>query len=143
MLSAKWDGFALITLPSVILFTIALPLISPILDFFLVTAVVRGWVGLVMHPETYDLQPTLWVVATYCFVFLVDLFTAVLAFAFEPNEQKGLIRYLPIQRICYRQVMYVIIIRAFLACLRGNAQGWNKLRRLGSVTCDAVPEPRR
>lgn len=143
MLSAKWDGFALITLPSVVLFSIALPLISPILDFFLVTAVVRGWVGLVMHPETYDLQPTLWVVATYCFVFLVDLFTAVLAFAFEPNEQKGLIRYLLIQRICYRQVMYVIIVRALLACLRGNAQGWNKLRRLGSVTCDAVPEPRR
>jgi peptidoglycan-N-acetylglucosamine deacetylase len=93
-----------------------------------------------MHPEAFDLQPTLWVVAAYCFVFLVDLLTAVLAFSFEPNEQKGLIRYLPIQRICYRQVMYVIIIRALLACLRGNAQGWNKLRRLGSVTYGAVPE---
>jgi peptidoglycan-N-acetylglucosamine deacetylase len=140
MFSAKWDGFALVTLPSVILFSIALPLISPILDFFLLTAVVRGLVGVFMHPEAFDLQPTLWVVAAYCFVFLVDLLTAVLAFSFEPNEQKGLIRYLPIQRICYRQVMYVIIIRALLACLRGNAQGWNKLRRLGSVTYGAVPE---
>ena len=55
------------------------------------------------------------------------------------NEQKQLIAYLPIQRVCYRQVLYVIIIRALLACLRGNAQGWNKLRRVGSVTLEAVP----
>ena len=71
--------------------------------------------------------------------FLIELFAALLAFALEPNEQKSLICYLPIQRICYRQVMYVIMIRALLASLRGNAQGWNKLKRIGSVSAETIP----
>jgi thiosulfate reductase cytochrome b subunit len=66
---------------------------------------------------------------------LVDVFAAVLAFALEGREQKRLLFYLPLQRVCYRQIMYIIIIRALLACLRGNAQGWNKLVRAGSVSC--------
>jgi peptidoglycan-N-acetylglucosamine deacetylase len=138
MLQPKLGGFALITLPSVVLFSVVLPLISPILDFVLLIAICGGITSVLMHPETYSLQPTLWAVGAYTFVFLVDVFAAVLAFALEPGEQKRLLAYLPIQRVCYRQVLYVIIIRALLACLRGNAQGWNKLVRVGSVSCETV-----
>jgi hypothetical protein len=128
----------LITLPSVVLFSIILPLISPVVDFVLIFAICGGAFNLAMHPEAYSLGPTMWVVGAYGFVFLVDFFAAVLAFALERNEQKRLLAYLPIQRICYRQVLYVIIIRALLACLRGNAQGWNKLIRVGSVSCETA-----
>jgi cellulose synthase/poly-beta-1,6-N-acetylglucosamine synthase-like glycosyltransferase/peptidoglycan/xylan/chitin deacetylase (PgdA/CDA1 family) len=138
LLEPKLNGFALITLPSVVLFSVILPLISPIVDLVLVFAICGGAFNVAMHPEAYSLGPTMWVVGAYGFVFLVDFFAAVLAFALEPNEQKKLLAYLPIQRICYRQVLYVIIIRALLACLRGNAQVWNKLIRVGSVSCETA-----
>lgn len=138
ILQPKLGGFALITLPSVILFSVVLPLISPILDFGLLVAMCGGATNMLMHPDAYNLRPTMWAAGAYGFVFLVDVFAAVLAFALERGEQKKLLAYLPIQRICYRQVLYVIIIRALLACLRGNAQGWNKLVRVGSVSCETV-----
>jgi peptidoglycan-N-acetylglucosamine deacetylase len=139
LVSGRLDGFNLLTLPSVLLFGVILPLIGPVLDFLLSITVCTAIAGLYMHPEAFDLQPALWVVGSYTFVFLIELSAALLAFALEPNEQKTLLWCLPVQRICYRQVMYVIMIQAMLACLRGDAQGWNKLKRVGSVTGDAVP----
>jgi peptidoglycan-N-acetylglucosamine deacetylase len=139
LMSGRLDGFNLLTLPSVLLFGVILPLIGPVLDFLLLITVCTATAGLYMHPQAFDLQPTLWVVGSYTFVFLIELFAALLAFSLEPNEQKTLLWYLPVQRVCYRQVMYVIMIQAVLACLRGDAQGWNKLKRVGSVTGDAVP----
>jgi peptidoglycan-N-acetylglucosamine deacetylase len=133
MFSKRWDGFTRVTLPSVILFNVILPLIGPILDFLFLVAIFTGIVGLFMHPEAYHVQIKAWIVMSYIFVFLIELFAAILAFALEPHEQKRLIWYLPIQRICYRQVMYVIMIQALLAGLRGSAQGWRKLTRIGSV----------
>ena len=133
MFSKRWDGFTRVTLPSVILFSVFLPLIGPILDVLFLVAVFTGIVGLLMHPEAYHVQARTWIVMSYIFVFLIELFAAILAFALEPYERKRLILYLPIQRICYRQVMYVIMIQALLAGLRGSAQGWRKLIRIGSV----------
>lgn len=143
LFKSKCDAFTLVTLPSVILFSVVLPLISPILDVTLLFAVCSALINAFMHPQAYSLQPTIWIVGSYVFIFVVDLFTALLAFAFEPSEQKSLMAYLPVQRFCYRQVMYVIIIRALLACLRGDAQSWNKLKRVGSVTFESVAEARK
>jgi peptidoglycan-N-acetylglucosamine deacetylase len=133
MFSKRWDGFTRITLPSVILFNVILPLISPILDVLFLVAVLTGIVGLLMHPQAYHVQATTWIVISYIFVFLIELLAAMLAFALEPREQKRLIWYLAIQRICYRQVMYVIMIQTLLAALQGSPQGWRKLTRIGSV----------
>jgi peptidoglycan-N-acetylglucosamine deacetylase len=125
--------FTRLTLPSVILFNVILPLIGPILDVLFLVAILTGIVGLLMHPEAYHVQVTTWIIMGYIFVFLIELCAAILAFALEPHERRRLIWYLPIQRICYRQVMYVIMIQALLAGLRGSAQGWRKLARIGSV----------
>ena len=133
MFSKRWDGFTRLTLPSVILFNVILPLIGPILDVLFLVAIFTGIVGLLMHPEAYHVQVTTWIIMSYIFVFFIELLAAILAFALEPHEQKRLIWYLPIQRVCYRQVMYVIMIQALLAGLRGSAQGWRKLTRIGSV----------
>jgi cellulose synthase/poly-beta-1,6-N-acetylglucosamine synthase-like glycosyltransferase/peptidoglycan/xylan/chitin deacetylase (PgdA/CDA1 family)/spore germination protein YaaH len=138
--SCSCGGFALLTLPSVVLFSVILPLISPVLDLFLVMAIVNGTVELLMHPQTYNIQAVTWGIFSYLYIFLIDLTTAVLAFALEPKEDRRLIAYLPLQRICYRQLFYVIILRALMSCLRGNAQGWNKLARVGSVNFGSLPE---
>ena len=38
-----------------------------------------------------------------------------------------------LQRFAYRQVMYAVVVRAFVAALRGRAHGWGKLERTASV----------
>jgi hypothetical protein len=96
-------------------------------------AAIQGSVGMFMHPQTYDLQSVTWAATAYAFVFLIDSMIAGLAFYFERNESPWLLLYMPLQRLCYRQVMYVVTLKVLFSCLRGNAQGWNKLARIGSV----------
>jgi peptidoglycan-N-acetylglucosamine deacetylase len=129
----KFRSFAYFSLPSIFLFTVLLPLVSPVMDLFLLVTVVQTAVDIFMHPMSYNLQSFGWSICAYLFVFGIDTLIALLAFGLEPNEDRRLLAYLPLQRFCYRQVLYIVVIRVLLACLRGNAQGWNKLARVGSV----------
>jgi peptidoglycan-N-acetylglucosamine deacetylase len=76
--SGRWDGFTLLTLPSVVLFGVILPLLGPILDLMLLIAVSIGAAGLFMHPQAFDLQPTLWIVGSYTCVFLIRIACGVI-----------------------------------------------------------------
>jgi peptidoglycan-N-acetylglucosamine deacetylase len=134
MFRPRFGALAFLSLPSIILFSVLLPLTSPIMDLILVMAIVRGTVDMFMHPQTYSAQSVIWAVAASAFIFVTDLLIAILAFALEPRESRSLLLYLPLQRICYRQVLYVVILQVLFASLRGNAQGWNKLARVGSVS---------
>jgi hypothetical protein len=57
----------------------------------------------------------------------------VIAFLLERNEDKRLLAWLVLQRFFYRQLMYVVALRTFLASLRGREMGWSKLERKASV----------
>jgi peptidoglycan-N-acetylglucosamine deacetylase len=110
-----------------------LPLVSPAMDLFLLVTVVEATLDILMHPTSYSLQSVGWGVGAYLFVFGIDVLIALFAFGLEPTEDRRLLAYLPLQRFCYRQILYVVILRVLLSCLRGDAQGWNKLARVGSV----------
>jgi peptidoglycan-N-acetylglucosamine deacetylase len=140
MFQFKFRGFAYFSLPSIILFAVLLPLVSPVMDLFLLMTVVEATFDMIMHPTTYSLEAIGWGVGVYLFVFAIDALTALFAFSLEPNEDNRLLAYLPLQRFCYRQILYVVILRVLLSCLRGNAQGWNKLARAGSVTFGSQAE---
>ncbi len=133
----RFRAFAYFSLPSIFLFTVLLPLVSPVMDLFLLVTVVETTLDIFMHPTSYSLQSFGWGLGTYLFVFGIDALTALFAFGLEPKEDRLLLAYLPLQRFCYRQILYVVILRALLACLRGNAQGWNKLARVGSVALES------
>ena len=55
---------------------------------------------------------------------LIDLFTCVVAFALEKNEDWTLLAPLIIQRFYYRQMMYVVLFRAVKEAVRGRPVGW-------------------
>ena len=134
MFQFRFRGFSYFSLPSIILFAVLLPLVSPAMDLFLLVTVIETTFDMVMHPTTYSLQSVGWGVGAYLVVFAIDALTALFAFSLEPNEDRRLLAYLPLQRFCYRQILYVVTLRVLLSCLRGDAQGWNKLARAGSVT---------
>jgi hypothetical protein len=77
-------------------------------------------------------------VLTFYAVFLViDWVTAVIAFLAEPGEDKSLTWLVLLQRFAYRQIMYWVVLRSFLAAVRGHIVGWGKLERKASVEVPA------
>jgi hypothetical protein len=80
------------------------------------------------------------VLALYGLFLLIDTATAVLGVALEPGERLSQALLVPLQRVAYRQVLYVALVNAMRAALKGWAPGWGKLERTGRVR-DAVAAP--
>jgi hypothetical protein len=59
------------------------------------------------------------------------------AFLLERRERWGLLWWLFLQRFCYRQVMYYVIIKSVATAARGTLVGWGKLERKATVNAEA------
>ncbi|WP_189089616.1 glycosyltransferase [Deinococcus ruber] len=127
----------LITVPNVLLFQVLLPLISAVLDSTMLVGLL--WAGLQTryHPDSPGMNGHL--LLFYLLFIAIDLFAAVLAFSLEPGEHWSLLLWLPLQRFFYRQLLYLVAIRALLAALRGGSVGWGKLERRGTVKGPDTP----
>jgi cellulose synthase/poly-beta-1,6-N-acetylglucosamine synthase-like glycosyltransferase len=122
-----------IALPNVIVFQIFFPLISPVMDFTMLWNTIEALLDYLQHPAS-GLSSGFWHSLFYYGLFLViDMSTALIAYLFEPDEDWRLLPWLPLQRFCYRQLMYYVAIRSFVAALRGPRVGWNSIQRYGSV----------
>ena len=123
----RYGTMAWITLPNVFLFQILLPLVSPVIDFLFVFSILL-W-GLAQFRITH--LPALWTsddvmrsLIFFAAFMLIDLFTCVIAFALEKNEDWSLLIPLLIQRFYYRQMMYVVLFRALKEAVQGRPVGW-------------------
>ena len=56
------------------------------------------------------------------------------AFCLEPSESWSLSWSMLIQRFAYRQIMCWVVVRSFVAAVRGHIVGWGTLARKGTVT---------
>ena len=120
-----------ITVPNVLVFQVLLPLVSALLDTIMLLSLAWSFMQTRYHPDSPGLNEH--ILAFYLLFIGIDLFAAVLAFALEPEERWSLLLWLPLQRFFYRQLLYVVAIRALAAALRGGAVGWGKLERRGTV----------
>ncbi|WP_157411589.1 glycosyltransferase, partial [Actinoplanes rectilineatus] len=100
------------------LFQTVLPLLSPLIDVFLVY-------GLIF------LDPGTTLLAWFGMLG-VQLASTVYAFRLDGESLKPLWR-LPLQQFVYRQLMYLVLIQSVLAALGGIRLGWQKLRRTGGL----------
>ncbi|MGB6979325.1 MAG: hypothetical protein WBD66_08965, partial [Candidatus Acidiferrales bacterium] len=55
---------------------------------------------------------------------VIDLFTCVVAFALEKDEDWTLLAPILIQRFYYRQMMYVVLFRSLKEAVQGRPVGW-------------------
>ena len=87
-----------------------------------------------MSIATYDPQ-TLWLLAEYWLIFQVfDLLAGAAALLLNGTSSEWkLMPLLLIQRFCYRQLLYFVVMRTLLAAIKGSLVGWGKLVRTGSV----------
>jgi cellulose synthase/poly-beta-1,6-N-acetylglucosamine synthase-like glycosyltransferase/peptidoglycan/xylan/chitin deacetylase (PgdA/CDA1 family) len=106
-------------LPFIALFTVALPLLAPLLDLLAVygTIFLDRWETLI----------------GWLAMLVVQTITAILAFRLD-REPLGPLWTLPLQQFAYRQMMYLVLLRSALTALTGRRLRWQKLRRTGDVT---------
>jgi peptidoglycan-N-acetylglucosamine deacetylase len=131
---ARFGTLGTVALPNLIIFGVIFPVISPLMDLQMLFSLVGAVVEASQHPAEFSADVFSQTLFYYALFVFVDLLAATLAFLMERREQWWLLFSLPIQRFSYRQLMYVVSIRALLAALRGSLVGWGKLERKATVS---------
>ncbi|WP_232344285.1 bifunctional polysaccharide deacetylase/glycosyltransferase family 2 protein [Actinoplanes awajinensis] len=101
------------------LFQTLMPLLSPLIDVFLIY-------GLLF------LNPAETVLAWFT-VLAVQVLSTVYAFRLDAESLRPIWR-VPLQQFVYRQLMYLVLIQSTLAALGGIRLGWQKLQRAGGLS---------
>jgi poly-beta-1,6 N-acetyl-D-glucosamine synthase len=139
----RYGWFGRVTLPSLWLFQIAYPALSPVIDVLLTWNLAR--VALAYLPNLPSaMQTGLWLpdpqaleslslIATmFAFFFALEFGGAALAYALEKEPPYDLF-WLFWQRFVYRQLMYIVVIRSLRQAVLGRRAGWDKLERKGTA----------
>ena len=120
-------------MPNIWLFQLLFPLLAPAADVALLATLARfltEWPVLGMYAAWSHAEP---MIVLYLLFLAVDTVTALIGVALEPSEQMRQALLVPLQRVAYRQVLYVALLKAMRAALKGWAPGWGKLERTGRV----------
>jgi cellulose synthase/poly-beta-1,6-N-acetylglucosamine synthase-like glycosyltransferase/peptidoglycan/xylan/chitin deacetylase (PgdA/CDA1 family) len=117
----RHGAFGWFAIPSLWMYQILFPAISPIMDLTVLWALAAGSF---QHVALY-----------YGLMLGVELLGAAFALKMDRGNWR-LLPWLLLQRFVYRQMMYYVILKSVWAALRGGAVGWNKFERRGTVTVE-------
>ncbi len=123
----RYGTLGSIAIPNIFLFQIILPLVSPVIDFLFLLSLALWGLGQLRFarlPQLWTSQDVERSLVFFAIFMLIDLFTCVVAFALEKDEDWTLLAPLILQRFYYRQMMYVVLFRALREALRGRPVGW-------------------
>jgi cellulose synthase/poly-beta-1,6-N-acetylglucosamine synthase-like glycosyltransferase len=130
----QYGSLGLIALPNLLIFGVLFPLVSPLMDLQMLLSIVGAAWESRFHPNEFTGDLFARTFFYYAVFVAVDLLAAALAFTLERRERWSLLVWLPLQRLAYRQLMYIVVIRAVVAAMRGQLVGWGKLERKATVT---------
>ncbi len=133
----RYGTLGMIAMPNVWLFQLLFTALSPLADLLFLWSLVSVWLVRQQHGATYAVTDLEQVLTFYAVFLAVDWVTAVIAFVAEPGEDKSLTWLVFLQRFAYRQIMYWVVLRSFMAAIRGHIVGWGKLERKASVEVPA------
>ena len=122
----KYKNYGMVSMPNIFIFQMILPFLAPLADLILLSSILIAALGIVEASVSH-------ILIYYLIFTLVDMAGAALAFAFEKEDYKKLLWIIP-QRFVYRQLMYYVLFKSFRKALKGELQGWGKLKRTGNVT---------
>ncbi|HQR33661.1 MAG TPA: glycosyltransferase [Blastocatellia bacterium] len=130
----RFGALGFLAMPNTWLFQILFPLISPLMDLLFLWTLVSNGIERLEHPQEYSVTNLQQVLFYYALFLAVDWLAAAFAFALERREQWSLLWSLFLQRFCYRQVMYYVMVKSVWTAARGVIVGWGKLERKATVT---------
>ncbi|HEY3257490.1 MAG TPA: glycosyltransferase, partial [Gemmatimonadaceae bacterium] len=133
----RYGTLGWVAMPNVWLFQLLFTALSPIADLLFLWSLVSVWLVKQQHGDTYAVTNLEQVLTFYAVFLAVDWITAVIAFLAEPGEDRSLTWLVFLQRFAYRQIMYWVLLRSFVAAIRGHIVGWGKLERKSTVEVPA------
>ncbi|MCP8883868.1 glycosyltransferase [Devosia sp. XJ19-1] len=126
-------AFALIGMPNILLFQIVFPLLAPLADLVALGILIGLGAQMITGSSVIGLTEALIFLALFGAFILLDLLAAAVAFWHERREDWRLLPWLLPQRFYYRQLLYLVAIKATLTAVRGTMVGWGNLQRSASV----------
>jgi cellulose synthase/poly-beta-1,6-N-acetylglucosamine synthase-like glycosyltransferase/peptidoglycan/xylan/chitin deacetylase (PgdA/CDA1 family)/spore germination protein YaaH len=129
----RYGTLGLVALPNTWVFQLLLTALSPLTDLMFAWALLNVWLTLGSHGASYALTDLEHVMMYYGVFLITDWLGAMIAFMSEPDEERGLTWLIMLQRFAYRQIMYFVVLKSFLAAVRGRVVGWGQLEPKATV----------
>src|SRR4030095_13895238 len=129
----RYGALGFVAMPNVWIFQILFPLVSPIMDLVLLFTVLSAGLEKLQQPSGYSMTNLNQIFLYYALFLTIDWLSACFAFFLEKTEQWRLLLWICLQRFCYRQVMYYVMIKSVATAIRGAVVGWGKLERKATV----------
>ena len=146
----RFGTLGMIAMPNTLIFQLLFAAVSPLADLIFLASVFGVGVTYLEHGPTFAWSSGLQLAGVYLAFLLMDWAAAVIAFLLEPGEERSLTWLILLQRFAYRQLMYWVVLKSFVAAARGGLVGWGTLERKGTVaaargagTIDATGNLRR
>jgi len=133
----RYGALGFVAMPNVWIFQILFALISPVMDLMLLYVLISSAFDRWQQPTGYSSTNLQQVIFYYALFLTIDWVSAGFAFLLERRERWQLLWWLFLQRFCYRQVMYYVMIKSVAMAIRGPVVGWGKLER--KATAEAGP----
>lgn len=138
--------FGWVGVPSIFIFGCLFELLAPLADLKMLLVILSFArfmsSGHSIQPGTLEYEsvvaPMVTAAVLYAVFFVVELLISVLAFYLDDEDMKPL-WLLFFQRFAYRQLMYLVAIRAVWKAITGWKQGWGNLERTGTVSLPPAP----
>lgn len=134
----KPRGLALIGLPQAIVFQLLFTLAAPLIDLALLGSIVSTLLRLANGGWERVSGDVLTMAGFWLSFTMVDLACGWSACRLDPREQRFPAMRMLMQRFGYRQLLYLVVLRAIFAALTGPKVGWGKLDRSGSVDTSSI-----
>jgi cellulose synthase/poly-beta-1,6-N-acetylglucosamine synthase-like glycosyltransferase/peptidoglycan/xylan/chitin deacetylase (PgdA/CDA1 family)/spore germination protein YaaH len=135
----RYQWFGWLALPSLWLFQVVFMVLAPLVDLQVAWSLLNFWWAWQAAATAPELSPlpqamqNLTVVLTlYLLFFAVEMVTGLIAFRWERRSPWPL-AWLFLQRLVYRQIMYLVVLKSLLTAIRGARTGWGKLDRKATV----------
>ena len=133
LLNPKYSTLGFVALPNTWLFQLILTALSPLADLLFLYGLISVWMTWQSFGESFAEVDLYRIMIFYAVFLLSDWLGSVVAFLMEPDEELSLTWLIVLQRFAYRQVMYWVVLRSFVAAVRGGVVGWGSLERKATV----------
>lgn len=133
LFNPKFGTLGFIAMPNVWIFQVLFPLISPVMDLMFVWTLASTALERLEHPAEFSITNLEQTLFYYALFLAADSLAAAFGFLLEKREQWSLLWWLFLQRFCYRQVMYYVMVRSVYTAIHGAVVGWGKLERKATV----------
>jgi len=120
LFSFKKINLGWIVLPNLLIYNFIIPLFSPVVDIMFIAGLFTKHAGEYLF--------------FYVLYFIVDCIISSLAYHYDHKKFRiKTALYLFVQRFIYRQLLFYVLLKAYLKAIKGELASWGVLKRTGNV----------